>query len=335
MMLENPLFWLLCCGHLVGDFYFQSHKMAKDKREPWPGAPQYRRRAYRNAMLLHCFLYADAILLFVLPVTGHPANMATGGFFLFLLPAVGHAATDLVKERLVMRKTEALRSRLGGNELAEEMIKLARRTLVADQLVHIAMLWAVAAAWGGGSQLNAFGQLLQRLYATLGLPVGWPAFVRLLFILLLIGKPANVFIRCMNPKAIIDKTARQGMLEEAEPGDARPAAALKEEDAPRPRKGEPDRAAKRRAWRGTVQQQAAEREYKRAGATIGFLERLLVAVLFLAGQYGAVGLVFAAKTLTRYGRITKSQPFAEYYLIGTLTSMLLVLGAVLLARPLG
>lgn len=62
-----------------------------------------------------------------------------------------------------------------------------------------------------------------------------------------------------------------------------------------------------------------------AGAMIGNLERLLIAILMFYGQYGAIGLVFTAKSVTRYDKITKEPSFAEYYLIGSLYSMLCVL----------
>lgn len=62
-----------------------------------------------------------------------------------------------------------------------------------------------------------------------------------------------------------------------------------------------------------------------AGALIGSLERLLVAILMYYGQYGAIGLVFTAKSVTRFEKISKEPNFAEYYLIGSLYSMICVL----------
>lgn len=73
---------------------------------------------------------------------------------------------------------------------------------------------------------------------------------------------------------------------------------------------------------------------RKSGAVIGTLERILIAVLFLLGQYGAISIVFTAKTLTRYKRITDSPEFGEYYLIGTLGSLLLaILPSILLFPP--
>lgn len=63
---------------------------------------------------------------------------------------------------------------------------------------------------------------------------------------------------------------------------------------------------------------------KGAGAMIGNLERILTAVFLGLGQFAAIGLVFTAKSIARFDRISKDQGFAEYYLIGSLTSILWV-----------
>jgi hypothetical protein len=57
------------------------------------------------------------------------------------------------------------------------------------------------------------------------------------------------------------------------------------------------------------------------GRTIGVLERLIVFVLVLVGQWGAIGLVVAAKSIARFPELG-SQRFADYYLMGTLASIL-------------
>jgi hypothetical protein len=60
----------------------------------------------------------------------------------------------------------------------------------------------------------------------------------------------------------------------------------------------------------------------RAGRAVGFLERLIVYVLVLKGQYAAIGFVLAAKGLARFKELDERR-FAEYVLIGTLLSTLL------------
>lgn len=61
-----------------------------------------------------------------------------------------------------------------------------------------------------------------------------------------------------------------------------------------------------------------------AGSAIGILERMIIAALILIGQPGAIGFVLTAKTIARFKEL-ENKAFAEKYLIGTLTSVLLAL----------
>ncbi len=58
------------------------------------------------------------------------------------------------------------------------------------------------------------------------------------------------------------------------------------------------------------------------GRSIGVLDRALALTLVLLGQYGALGLLIAAKSLARF-KALEDREFAEYFLIGTLASLLL------------
>ncbi|MDU0431269.1 hypothetical protein QVA60_12760, partial [Staphylococcus chromogenes] len=61
-----------------------------------------------------------------------------------------------------------------------------------------------------------------------------------------------------------------------------------------------------------------------AGAMIGTLERIVIGICMVMGQYASIGLVFTAKSIARYNKISESPAFAEYYLIGSLFSILSV-----------
>lgn len=63
----------------------------------------------------------------------------------------------------------------------------------------------------------------------------------------------------------------------------------------------------------------------RLGRVIGNLERLIILALVTQGQYAAIGVVLAAKSIVRYERVTHLSHFADYYLIGTLMSMAVAL----------
>ena len=58
------------------------------------------------------------------------------------------------------------------------------------------------------------------------------------------------------------------------------------------------------------------------GALIGSLERMIILLMLSVGQYAAIGLVLTAKSVARYNKIAEDKNFAEYYLLGTLLSVL-------------
>jgi len=64
---------------------------------------------------------------------------------------------------------------------------------------------------------------------------------------------------------------------------------------------------------------------KKTGAFIGLLERIIILIFLSIGQYSAIGLVLTAKSVARYDKISKDKNFAEYYLLGTLLSTVIVI----------
>jgi len=62
-----------------------------------------------------------------------------------------------------------------------------------------------------------------------------------------------------------------------------------------------------------------------AGAFIGTLERIIVLLCLYSNQYSAIGFVLTAKSIARYNKMTEDKEFSEYYLLGTLLSMLYVI----------
>ena len=45
---------------------------------------------------------------------------------------------------------------------------------------------------------------------------------------------------------------------------------------------------------------------------IGFLERLVIGACLVYGQFASIGLVFTAKSIARYNKISENPAFAEY-----------------------
>lgn len=70
-----------------------------------------------------------------------------------------------------------------------------------------------------------------------------------------------------------------------------------------------------------------DEKQQKAGAIIGSLERILIVFFISINQYSALGFILTAKSIARYDAITKDRTFAEYYLIGTLVSVVFSVAA--------
>lgn len=79
---------------------------------------------------------------------------------------------------------------------------------------------------------------------------------------------------------------------------------------------------------------AASRGFESGGRTIGYLERALIFVLIIVGEPAAIGFLFAAKSILRFGEIKEREHRmeAEYIIIGTMLSFLLGIVAGLVCR---
>ena len=63
---------------------------------------------------------------------------------------------------------------------------------------------------------------------------------------------------------------------------------------------------------------------KGSGRLIGILERTITLILILFGQWAAIVLLVAAKSIARFEEL-KERRFGEYYLVGTLSSLLVAI----------
>ncbi len=71
-----------------------------------------------------------------------------------------------------------------------------------------------------------------------------------------------------------------------------------------------------------LEEDNSEDSLQNAGAYIGILERLFVFSFIVLNQWGAIGFLIAAKSVFRFGDLSraKNRKLTEYVLIGTLTS---------------
>jgi len=81
-------------------------------------------------------------------------------------------------------------------------------------------------------------------------------------------------------------------------------------------------------WDGVIEENP-EQSLFMAGKTIGWMERIVIYIAILAGHMGVIGFMIAAKSIFRFGDLTraKDRKLTEYILIGTLLSFLLAIAA--------
>ena len=195
---------------------------------------------------------------------------------------------------------EWIRTRRPGKHrvLSHRHSSSVRMLFVASHILPIAIA-AMIAHFGTVNQpfpVNGLWHPMQAFLSSLKLHMTGEDAFRWLLMFLLLGKPANMIIREMNGKENIMHPVQASQIPVLD--------AIRQEP-----------------------------EYRNAGSLIGTLERLLIAIMILLGQYAAIGLIFTAKSITRYDRISKDPSFAEYYLVGTLMSTLIAIVTVLVLKP--
>jgi Protein of unknown function (DUF3307). len=249
---------LLLC-HFLGDYYFQTKKMAQSKESDY------------KKTIVHGIYYTIPFFAAFIIGAVYLRDLESFAYLFVILAAasVSHLMIDLIK----CRKIKADLSKKSGDSanFVHENEKDNKSVLfIADQAAHILILAALAFAINGS-----------KIYASI-----WASFSEcseILYLALLI-----VFITV--PASVIFKNVFK-------------------------------------KYQPTT---SSSESIQGAGEIIGFLERILTAVFFMMGEFTAVGFIIAAKSIARYDKISKDVAFAEYYLIGTLYSILVTVAAYLL-----
>ena len=151
--------------------------------------------------------------------------------------------------------------------------------------------------------LNPFGAFLYRLYISLNTGIPSAVVIKSACAFMMILKPANVVIRVLKPQITFQNTSF-----------------LKNNKA--------------QVYNSIWGRKSSDdnQELLKAGSTIGILERVLILILLMFDQYTAIAFILTAKSITRYNKISENPAFAEYYLIGTLSSVIIAVLASLIAK---
>lgn len=249
---------LLMIGHLLGDFYFQTNKLAEKKKTSF---------AYT---VLHGFVYS--LVMFVVLV------ITTGKLVECILPTLLIGVLHLVVDGVKCGVQKCVKSK-----------KYELSIFMIDQIIHFGILFAISCLYTIKCNISWIPGIPENLLSSMqGAPIIILAF-------LLCGKPAAIIVSLVF--GLIPKTIEKANFESVKIIDG------------------------------------SNKENVRIGSWIGILEREIILILGLLGQYGAIGFVIAAKSLARHSQLNEPA-FAEKYLIGTLLSSFMALLGIMMCKVL-
>lgn len=236
---------LILLGHIIGDFYVQTDKLAEKKKNSM------------KYMLMHCFIYTITVGIGFHILSRGILETLIISSFTFL----SHLIMDLIKRK--RDKKDA---------------KYEYINFLVDQAIHIMALYLILYIV---KQQFGFHRSCDLMINNWNIKT----FIVVISAVLVCWKPAAIFVSLVFK--IIPETIEQA-----------------------------DQTKKVCQNIGT--------EGTKIGSWIGILEREIILILGLMGQFGAIGFVLTAKSLARFKQL-ENQSFAEKYLVGTLLSALIAI----------
>ena len=287
---------LLLC-HFLGDFYIQTKKMAKSKEDDY------------KKTFVHSILYTiPYIIAFPIGAVCFRNMVSLESLFLIIAAAsIAHLVVDLIKCNRVRAYKNASKSPLSPEEIAKDG-KRKTNLFIADQTCHILLLAFIALAVSNSKDYVAALSVLSSEQTQL-------LYLILLTVFLLV--PASILFQTLFKKYQPSEISQKMNETDMENNSQKRIETNTETNSQK--MNETDTENK------TEENEEIKENIKGAGEIIGYMERLLMAIFFCLGQYTAVGFIIAAKSIARYDKISKKGAFAEYYLIGTLYSVLVTL----------
>lgn len=266
-------------AHIVGDFYFQSPRMAKAKK------------TILSEVLKHCFIYGIPLLILFIVTSVYPGLNIRIRILIFMF--VTHAIIDLLKFKL-----EKFLYSDNFNIHIQDKDKFGLWSFQIDQLLHIfCILFSIHLFQGVRSEFK------------------YGSVISLILFLSIAMKPLNIYLLLLTNKFIVnDKTDNL----ENNDIDTLESSETKNDD---------NKGSFIKECRSEIDDTTPKEELGIVGAGkfIGALERVLYSIFLVSGLFSGIALVVSVKAFARYDKVAKSVKFAEYFTIGTLTSLLLTI----------
>lgn len=243
---------LILLGHIIGDFYVQTDKIAEKKKN----SIKY--------MLIHCLIYTIVMGIGFYELSIGIVETLIISSFIFL----SHFIIDFIKGKCDKRA-----------------VKYEHIIFLIDQVIHIMIFLLIVyiAKQQFGFRINN-NLMINDLCVKTCIVVASAVLV--------CWKPASIFVSLVFK--IIPETIEQA-----------------------------DQTMKTN--------EKIETEGVKIGSWIGILEREIILILGLMGQFSAIGFVLTAKSLARFKQL-ESKSFAEKYLVGTLLSAFIAIVCIVVCK---
>ncbi|MHB1630079.1 MAG: DUF3307 domain-containing protein [Bacilli bacterium] len=280
------LILLLLLSHLTGDFIFQSNSIAKDKTDL--------NRSMRIHLLHHLFLNCVFVLPYWSMIHGLHVRTIASALSMSVVLVVFHWIIDMMKVRLTKSRW------FNRDAMNEWRTSLSLGTFIVDQLLHMAAI-GVVVYWYRSSQWTKSAPVFHAFLFASHLHLPLPDRIAVWCIaLILVTRVSSIIVQIlvhpltgMNQQLIEHRITRTTHIDnfQSEIKDQKSYAVVSASDVSR-------------------------------GRQIGYLERIIIMILIYKGAYSAIGFVVAAKSLVRFKNLDHRE-WAEYFLVGTLISILL------------
>lgn len=216
-------------------------------------------------------------------------SISTGTLFKYLLPSIIIGILHLVVDGIKV----IIYKKDKDEKCESEKNKIV--IFITDQIIHIVILFFS----------SLFLDIVPNVWSNLGVIERilkiWIENSIAIFMFLFCGKPAAIIVSLvfgLIPKTIVEAEKPNGDVTENQDNDAKTTESKKKESA-------------------------------KIGSWIGILEREIILILGLLGEYEAIGFVIAAKSLARHSQFD-NPAFAEKYLVGTLLSTVIAISGIVL-----
>ncbi|MBU9712030.1 DUF3307 domain-containing protein [Evansella tamaricis] len=279
---------ILLLAHLIGDFYFQTDKMVKNKRK------------FLKRHLIHQFLLGFIALFFI-----YLFLEGTSFWYHVILPVIlltcAHWLIDIGKikaEAQLEGKFGKLNSWKGALFVIDQLFHLLSIVLISLWFFQVDMtsggntiLVVFRLVEGSQPSFNVLEKVLLLLIMIMITTTVSGHFIRNL-----LGSLTNHIALFEGKYSIKDTRNGQGYI----PSDQK--TSISEE----------------------ITYTVMKNQDLSRGKVIGYLERLLVIILILNDSIGSIAFIIAAKSITRFKQLD-DRDWAEYFLLGTLTSIFLAI----------